>query len=121
MTGNLDSFWLDGAIRISADEQVEFLKKLYQDDLLFSSRSMALVKEIMLLESDKVHQLSGKTGSGLADNLYIGWFVGYEEVNGNVYFFATNITSTDPETNGLKAKQILQEILKDTPFVEKGK
>jgi beta-lactamase class D len=120
MTGNLDSFWLDGAIRISADEQVEFLKKLYQDDLLFSSRSMALVKEIMLLESDKVHQLSGKTGSGLADNLYIGWFVGYEEVNENVYFFATNITSTDPETNGHKAKQISQEILKDIPSVEKG-
>jgi beta-lactamase class D len=121
MTGNLDSFWLDGAIRISADEQVEFLKKLYQDDLPFSPRSIALVKEMMLVETNQVYELRGKTGSGRMDNVYVGWFVGYEEVNGNVYFFATNITSTDPETNGLKAKQILQEILKDTPFVEKGK
>jgi len=72
------------------------------------------------LEADDVHQLRGKTGSGRMDNVYVGWFVGYEEVNGNVYFFATNITSTDPETNGLKAKQILQEILKDITIVEKG-
>jgi beta-lactamase class D len=120
ITGNLDSFWLDGAIRISADEQVEFLRKLYQDDLPFSPRSIALVKEIMLLEIDHAHQLRGKTGSGRMDSIYVGWFVGYEEVNGNVYFFATNITSTDPETDGPKARQILQEILKDRPFVEKG-
>jgi beta-lactamase class D len=113
ITGNPDSFWLDGAIQISADEQVEFLKKLYQGDLPFSPRSIALVREIMLLEVDNTHRFSGKTGSGMMDNVYIGWFVGYEEVNGNVYFFATNLTSTDPETNGLKAKQILQEILKD--------
>jgi beta-lactamase class D len=120
ITGNLDSFWLDGAIRISADEQVEFLKKLYQDGLPFSSRSMELVREIMLSETDQAHQLRGKTGSGMMDNLYIGWFVGYEEVNGHVYFFATNITSTDPKTNGPKAKQISQDILKDISFVEKG-
>lgn len=113
ITGNLDSFWLDGALRISADEQVEFLKKLYQGDLPFSPRSIALVKEIMLLETDHARQLRGKTGSGQVNNVYIGWFVGYEEVNGNVYFFATNLAGTDPETNGLKAKQILQEILKD--------
>jgi beta-lactamase class D len=113
MTGKTDSFWLDGAIRISADEQVEFLKKLYQDDLPFSSRSMALVKEIMLLENDQAHRLRGKTGSGWVDNLYIGWFVGYQEVNGNVYFFATNITSTNAEAKGATAKQISLEILQD--------
>lgn len=113
ISGKLDSFWLDGAIRISADEQVEFLKRLYRNDLPFSPRSMALVREIMLLEADEAHQLRGKTGSGLLEGLYIGWFVGYEEVNGNVYFFAVNITSTDTEANGATARQILQEILKD--------
>ena len=42
MSGNLDTFWLDGAIRVSADEQVELLKRLYQGDLPFSRRSIRL-------------------------------------------------------------------------------
>jgi len=115
ISGNLDSFWLDGAVRISADEQVELLKKLYQSDLPFSERSMAIVREMMLVEADDLHQLSGKTGSGQVNSQYTGWFVGYEEVNGNIYFFATNITSSSSEAKGSKAREIMREILKAHP------
>jgi beta-lactamase class D len=118
ITGNLDSFWLDGAIRISADEQVEFLKRLYTGELPFSQRSIDIVKEIMLLESEGPVQLRGKTGSGLMDALYVGWFVGYEEVDGNVYFFALNITSSSPEAKGSKAKEILLSILQDQVILD---
>ena len=45
----------------------------------------------MLIEEDELHRLRGKTGSGIAGDQYIGWFVGYEERNGDVYFFALNI------------------------------
>jgi beta-lactamase class D len=113
ITGNLDTFWLDGAIRISADEQVELLKRLYQGDLPFSQRSIVLVRELMILESDGNYQLSGKTGSGRMESRFIGWFVGYEEVDENVYFFAANITSSNPEAKGSKAKEILLNILQD--------
>lgn len=110
LSGNLDRFWLDGSLQISADEQVEFLKRLYRGDLPFSKRSMEIVREIMIQESDASHQLHGKTGSGQMGNLSIGWFVGYEEVEGNVYFFALNITSSSPEAKGSKAREILLEI-----------
>ena len=113
ITGNPDSFWLDGAIRISADEQVELLKRLYEGDLPFSERSMTIVRAMMILETDGTYQLSGKTGSGLTDTLYVGWFVGYEEVAGNVYFFAVNITGSSPQAKGSKAKEILLDILQD--------
>ena len=33
----VDLFWLDGTLRISADEQVEFLKQLYRDGYLFQN------------------------------------------------------------------------------------
>ena len=36
LSGKIDSFWLDGSLKISADEQVTFLKRLYQNDLPFS-------------------------------------------------------------------------------------
>jgi beta-lactamase class D len=89
------------------------LKRLYQGDLPFSQRSIEIVKEIMVIETDGTYQLSGKTGSGLMDTLYIGWFVGYAEVDGNVYVFAANITGSSPQVKGSKAKEILLNILQD--------
>jgi beta-lactamase class D len=116
ISGNIDSFWLDGAIRISADEQIELLKQLYQDDLPLSQRSMKIVKEILLLEKTNTYQLSGKTGSGQMGARSIGWFVGYVEEKGDVYFFATNIEDSSEAANGLKAKEISLDILRGLGF-----
>jgi beta-lactamase class D len=112
LTGKIDSFWLDGALRISADEQVAFLKRLYLDDLPFSQRSLRIVKEILVLEKMETYQLSGKTGATQMGTQNLGWFVGYLEKKGEVYFFATNIESANPEANGLKAKEISLDILR---------
>jgi beta-lactamase class D len=118
ITGKIDSFWLDGALRISADEQVEFLKRLYRDDLPFSERSMKIVREILVLESSDTYRLSGKTGSvwriGAA---YVGWFVGYVEESDNVYFFATNIESASPDANGSKATGITRDVLQSLEVI----
>ncbi len=111
ISGQSEAFWLYGNLRISADEQVEFLKRLYQEDLPFSQRSMRIVKEIMLLETTSTYKLSGKTGAGQAGGLNIGWFVGYVEKDGNVFFFATNIESESPEAQGVKAKEISLDVL----------
>ena len=113
ISGEIDPFWLNGALRISADEQVEFLKRLYQGDLPFSERSMEIVRDIMVLEKTDLYQLSGKTGTGLVDDLYLGWFVGYLEEDNNVYFFATNIQGTSPDAKGSIVKEITLNILQD--------
>ena len=113
ITGSIDSFWLDGALRISADEQVEFLKRLYAEQLPFSKRSMEIVKGIIVLEKTDSYTLSGKTGSAQRVAPHIGWFVGYLETKGDVYFFATNTESTDPDgvANGDVALKITKSIL----------
>ena len=72
---------------------------------------MEIVRDIMRLETHPAYQLRGKTGTGLLENLSVGWFVGYEERDGNVFFFALNITSTNTQVNGATAKQILLDIL----------
>ena len=99
ISGNIDTFWLEGGLRISANEQVDFLKRLYQGDLPFSPRSMSIVKDILVLEKTESYKLSGKTGSGQRITPHVGWFVGYVETKGNVYFFASNYASPSP--NGL--------------------
>jgi beta-lactamase class D len=90
--GPVDEFWLDNSLKVSADEQVEFLKAFYAGRLPVSKRSTDIVKDILLLEQTPAYRLSGKTGGGsIAEGKIIGWFVGYVETGGNVYFFATNI------------------------------
>jgi beta-lactamase class D len=111
--GPIDAFWLIGDLRISADEQLELLKRLYRGDLPFSERSIEIVEEILILEKTDAYRLSGKTGSGQVQDLYIGWFVGYVEAQQDVYFFATNIQGTSPQAKGPKAKEITVNILQD--------
>lgn len=92
ITGRVDNFWLNNTLKISADEQVEFLKAFYTGRLPVSKRSIQIVKDILVFEQAPAYKLSAKTGGGpIAEGIYIGWFVGYLETKGNVYFFATNI------------------------------
>jgi beta-lactamase class D len=113
ITGQIDTFWLEGELRISPDEQVDFLKRLYEGDLPFSSRSMDIVKDIMVIEDTEDYTFSGKTGTGIRIPPAVGWFVGYLETNDNVYFFATNIELQTVEGNIGKAREITQAILRD--------
>jgi beta-lactamase class D len=92
VSGPIDNFWLADSLKISADEQVEFLKRLYKEELPVSKRSIRIVKEITTLEETPRYRLHGKTGGGpLDENRFLGWFVGYLETKDNTYLFATQI------------------------------
>ena len=113
ISGGIDKFWLDGGLRISADEQIEFLKKLYNNNLEFSNRSMEIVKRIMIYEQTKDYTLRAKTGWALRVEDQIGWFVGYVEKGSDVYFFATNLQSKKPEEGFVSRKEVTFKILKE--------
>jgi beta-lactamase class D len=114
ISGPIDSFWLNGALRISADEQVDFLMRLFRDELPFSARSMEIVREILVLEKTGTFSFSGKTGSVQRIAPHVGWFVGYLETAGDVYFLAVNFESANPDgyANGAQAKDIAWNILR---------
>jgi beta-lactamase class D len=91
---DIDRFCLQGELQITPQEQIQFLRRFYNDDLPFSERSISIVKDIMTLEQTPDYTLRGKTGwVGFDDDVrpQIGWLVGYLEQEDNVYFFATNI------------------------------
>lgn len=104
ISGGVDQFWLNGTLRISPLEQVEFLKRLYSDDLPFSKGNLDIVKDIMINDKTAGYILRSKTG--WAEN--IGWYVGYLEEGEGVYFFANNIIIVNEED--AKART---EIVKD--------
>lgn len=92
---DIDTFWLTGDLRISPQAQIQFLQRLYRNELPFSDRAIATVKDIMIVEQTPTYTLRAKTGWALASKT--GWYVGYLEQNDNVYFFATNLETRSEE------------------------
>ena len=111
---NLDTFWLNDSIRISALEQVEFLEELVNQKLPVKQRTYDLFKQVMLVESTDNYKLYAKTGGGmLGKGLALGWYVGYVETKQDTYFFALNLEAkTFQQLQSLrkqKAKQLLSQ------------
>lgn len=112
----LTDFWLGGgSLKISANEQVEFLSKLVKNELPFSARAVAVTKEIMILEKKEGYVLGGKTGSCGG----VGWFVGFVEGNASVKVFAFNIKGEG--ANGAEAKRIATQYMKEKTTDERSK
>lgn len=100
-TKTLTDFWLGGgSLKISPSEQVDFLSKLVRNQLPFSSRTIAITKDIMILEKGNGYCVSGKTGSCEG----IGWFVGFVEDNNATKVFSFTIFGDG--ANGKEAKKI---------------
>jgi beta-lactamase class D len=115
ISAGLDRFWLSSSLEISADEQVEFLKKLQAGTLSASPRSMRIVREILVLEDTPAYRLSAKTGTGQVEGgQYLGWFVGYVERGDDVSVFALNIHGPTYESVSRERRiEMTKGILKD--------
>jgi beta-lactamase class D len=94
-SGGIDMFWLSGGLRITPEQQILFLKQLYEDKLPFSKRTMVIVKQIMIAKDTATYTLRAKTGWGEQEEKDIGWYVGYLQTKSNAYFFASCIQSAD--------------------------
>jgi beta-lactamase class D len=93
--GNVvDTFWLDGPLKISAYEQTVFLDKLVRDALPVPKDTMAAVRAILRQEGSA--ELYAKTGWGVPpDGGDIGWWVGWVKKDGKLYTFALNLDIPD--------------------------
>jgi beta-lactamase class D len=118
MSGSKDSFWLQGSLKITADEQLGLIKKLYFGQLPFFKRPQEIVRGMMHEESNTNYKLFYKTASqgNTPDRKATGWAVGWIEENRHPYFFVVNLEMEDatrPDTGqvGLEiAKKILREM-----------
>ncbi|HLK68160.1 MAG TPA: penicillin-binding transpeptidase domain-containing protein [Bryobacteraceae bacterium] len=91
ISGAIDQFWLTGPLRISADEQVAFLQRLYEGKLGLAPRTTDIVKDIMVADQGPGWKLSAKTGACGTDDVPVVWYVGFVEKNGGLYYFALNL------------------------------
>ena len=120
ITTRIDTFWLDNSLKITADEQLGFVKKLYFNQLPFrKNTTQEVVKKIMLQEKNTNYSLSYKTGLGYRENgNALGWIVGWIEENRHPYFFVLNVEG-NANTNMKNIRlSILKNILKANGFFE---
>ena len=117
---SIDSFWLNNSLKISPDEQLGFLKRLYFDQLPFRKSTQEMVRALMLQEDNTLYKLSYKTGLGIAqDSSQIGWVTGWIEENRHVYFFVTLVKTPNQKIDLPKARlHITRDILKDLGFLQ---
>ena len=95
ISSDVDSFWLNGSLKISAKEQVEFLQRLNSRKLPVSEIAIKNLKDIMLVESTEKYKLYAKTGAGyMGSDLVLGWYVGFLENESGIYYFALNVEGT---------------------------
>lgn len=125
ITTNIDTFWLDHSLKITPDEQLGLVKRLYFDQLPFHKRNQQIVKTAMLMEDKPEYRLSYKTGWGFWDSTHkknIGWIVGWIEENKHPYFFVLNLESADKNFDMPTIRmKILKDILMQLGFMKENK
>jgi beta-lactamase class D len=117
--GGIDSFWLDGDLRISPFEQIDFLNRFYFYNIPFQKINIDIVKNIMIAEKTELYTMSAKTGWAIRDD-YTGWYVGYIEKNDEVYFFSTCVEGKGKsDSDFIKCRiEITKNILKYFGIIE---
>ena len=130
--GRIDSFWLNNSLKITPDEQLGLVKKLYFSQLGFQKRTQDIVKKVMLQEDNANYKLYYKTGTGHLGDKYIYWVTGFVErvqhvkepegsmnksdVRNYPYFFTENFEMpvADTTKDWFKVRlDVLHSILKD--------
>ena len=108
-SGPPDQYWVNGRLRISADEQVEFLRRFYARDLGIKPEHYETVFHALIEPPGGVQNatgihalstkwrksdtLSAKTGAGMAlsdPEVRVSWLVGRLSAGGKDYIFASN-------------------------------
>ncbi|CAH0343928.1 BlaR1 family beta-lactam sensor/signal transducer [Bacillus sp. CECT 9360] len=112
LSGNLTNYWLDeDSLKISPVEQVDLMKKFYNNEFAFEQSHIETVKDSLLLEESNGNLLSGKTGTAVINEENVaGWFVGYVETVDNTFFFAVHIQGEE-QAGGSSAAKIALSIL----------
>jgi beta-lactamase class D len=117
---NPETFWLDNSAKVTADEQMGLVKRLYFDQLPFLKRSQRVVREMMLQEDNANYKLSYKTGWGTTEKDHsLGWIIGWIEENNHPYFFVLQIETPDKNADIAAIRlKMLKDILAQLGFFQ---
>lgn len=127
ISGGLTQFWLTSSLKISANEQVRFLKDLHERKYKLSPSTYEQAEnEIFIEEKTPEYILRSKTGTGRpGTDEFRGWYVGYVTRGEKTWYFALNMDFKDKEGKGMMKsgfteirKKIARSILKSKGIID---
>jgi beta-lactamase class D len=105
--GELTTFWINGDLVVSPEEQVRFLRRMALYELPFRRADVDAVKAAFRMPSGKITNASGthdfalqwpaatvvhaKTGNATVNGERVSWLIGLIEANGRRYAFASRV------------------------------
>jgi beta-lactamase class D len=116
----VDQFWLEGPLKISAVEQTQFLAKLAQKKLPFSTKVQEEVHDIARIDQGNDWVLYGKTGwtgKGTKTKPGTGWWVGWVKKGDRLYSVALNIDMSVMEA-APKRLELIRASLKELKVID---
>lgn len=102
-SGEIDQFWLNDSLKITIEEQVDFLIKLKENKLPFSVEATQKTKEILFEETTSFGNIYAKTGWADDDKRDLGWYIGWIEKDDQLFYFVHQIISVDLENKKFAA------------------
>ena len=114
--GNTDSFWMNNSLKVSPDEQLGFMKKLYFDQLPFRKSVHLSVRDMMAQEDNSAYKFSYRVGTSIDEQHHlVEWLVGWIEENRHVYFMATLLKHKNTQTQS-EVVNVTKKILEHYAF-----
>ncbi|WP_092136784.1 penicillin-binding transpeptidase domain-containing protein [Cupriavidus sp. YR651] len=92
VSGPVDRFWLNDHLRITAYQQIDFLRAVVERKVPgISARSYDALDDILTIEQTPDYTLRAKTGWRASGKNDIGWWVGWVTRGQDTYVFAMNL------------------------------
>jgi beta-lactamase class D len=113
---SVDSFWMNDSLKISADEQLGIMKRMYFKQLPFRASVQESVKKMMIIENNAQLQLAYNIGQSVSNGKSVVWVIGWIEENRHVYPFVLNFSSNSQNSLDALAKKITEDILTHVGF-----
>lgn len=109
-------FWLNDSLKISPDEQLGMIKRLYFKQHPFRASVQEQVKKMMVVVNNAQYQLAYQQGRIVRGNQQEAWIVGWIEENRHVYPFVLSFDADlDADTYAI-GKKLSEDILRDLGF-----
>jgi beta-lactamase class D len=121
LAGGTDLFWLQGGFRVSALEQVEFLRKLQEGRLPVTARSRRIVCDSLAAERRGDCVIRAKSGTAISSRDGVAWWVGWVERGGApVAYFALNYRTLEATPRATR-REIGHVLLEEADVIPKGR
>ncbi len=109
---NDEQFWTNDSLKLTPDEQLGFIEKLYFSTLPFQKRTQQIVQQMLLQQNNTAYSFAYKTSWNVnSKGQNIGWALGWIEENKHIYFFVINAQSSSPSISSDALSKTLKSIL----------